>query len=452
MTKKNDVLTTDVLRYGADAAGICKTEDGLTAIVPGALPGERIETRIEKVDKRCVFGKLLRVLSASPERVAPPCPVYDRCGGCACLHMTYDETLRYKRALVEGNLKHIGGVDIAVPPVLGMENPYHYRNKTAMPVSGTADSPVCGYYAPRSHRLVAITDCLLVMKPSGDIAQAVLSYMKQCRVPPYDEQTHTGLVRHIVTRVARDGRAMVTLCVNGASLPDENALVDMLKARVPGVVSICLSENTAVGNVILGRGYRVLYGEARLRDTLCGLSFDLSPLSFFQVNHQQTEKLYAAALDFAGVQSGDVVADLYSGAGTISLLLAQKTKRVVGIESVPQAVEDAKQNAVQNGVENADFRCGLAEALLPGLVESGLAPDIVVLDPPRKGADERVLRAIAQARPRTVVYVSCDSATQARDAKILCGLGYAPQRCQSVDMFCFSGGVENVLSFTPAAR
>lgn len=444
--QKNMRLELTVEDFGAQGEGICRYE-GMAVFVPRALPGERILAQIVKVEKRHAFARVIEVLEASSARVMPSCPYYVQCGGCVCQHMDYPSQLRFKQKQVEGVMRHIAGLDIEVRPTLGMDDPWHYRNKTALPVAGSVEQPLIGYYAQRSHRVVEIDACRIASAQSDAVHAVVRQWMRECRIAPYCEETHKGLVRHVMTRVSRKGENMVVLVINGDKLPKWEMLLEKLQKAVPGLISLCVSVNKARGNVILGRSYDVLWGAERLPDTLCGHEFQLSPLSFFQVNPVQTEKLYGTALNFAALTGNELVADVYCGAGTISLMLARHAKHVVGIEIVPQAIADAKENSRRNGIENAEFRVGAAEDVLPELVEKGLRPDVIVIDPPRKGCEESVLTAIAKAKPKRVVYVSCNPATQARDAKILCANGYHAAACQPVDMFCQTAGVENVMLF-----
>lgn len=442
MLKKNDEITVNVERFGGEM-GIAHL-DGMTLFVENALPGERIIARVQRMEKTHAFLKTLSVLAPSPDRVPPPCPYYAKCGGCVCQHMTYEATLQMKRERVRDALQRIGGVDMDVPPVLGMENPWHYRNKTALPVGGEKGAPQIGFFAPRSHRIIPVDTCLIAMEESNGTLNCVRRWMEKFDVEPWQEGTGKGCVRHIMTRVSRAGRVMAVIVSAKENLPHQSELVAMLRAGAPGLDSVYLNINRRGDNVILGPENRLLFGEPRLKDTLCGLEFALSPQSFFQVNPVQTEKLYGLALDFAQLQGNETVCDLYCGAGTISLLLARHARRVIGIEIVPQAIRDAEENARANGVSNAEFYAAAAEELLPRLVAQGLRPDVIVLDPPRKGCEEKVLAAIAEAAPERVVYVSCDPATLARDVKFLAACGYAPQKCQSVDMFCYTGHVETV--------
>lgn len=444
--QKNDVLTLDVEGFGAEAEGVCRHE-GRVIFVPGALPGEKITALIVKTLKSHAFGKLLDVLQPSPQRVQPPCPYYARCGGCSCQHMSYKAELDFKRGYIQDAMNRIGGLDIQVPPVSGMADPWHYRNKTSLPVASQGGVPVSGFYMRRSHQIIPTQACL-ISKPQSDTAgAAVTQWMREYDIAAYDEITHTGLVRHIMTRVSGQGEVMVVLVINGQELIQGQALTGMLQSVLPGLVSLCISPNTQRGNTIMGSTYKVLWGKERLEDTLCGFRYELSPLSFFQVNTYQAECLYLQALTLADPKPNDLVFDLYCGAGTISTLLSRRCREVIGIEIVPQTVQDARQNAQRNGIGNLRFLQGAAEQLMPQLVAQGQRPDIVVLDPPRKGVEEAVLQAICQAAPRAVVYVSCDPGTQARDAKFLCRNGYALSACSPHDMFCHTADVENILLF-----
>ena len=446
MLRKNDEITVTIERFGGDM-GIAHLE-GMTLFVQGALPGEQVLARAQKVEKTHAFLKTLRVLSPAPSRAEPPCPYYERCGGCVCQHMTYETSLAMKRERVRDALSRIGGLQIDVPPVLGMEDPWHYRNKTTLPVGGDRGAPQIGFFAPRSHRIVQIDGCLIARPESDRIAAVLRLWMEKFDIDPYREDARSGLIRHVMSRVSREGKVMAVVVATAPSLPHERELIAMLRAGVPGLCSLYLNVNCRGDNVILGLENRLLYGQERLEDTLCGLRFSLSPLSFFQINPAQTEKLYQTALDFANLRGDELVADLYCGAGTISLLLARRARRVIGIEVVPQAIRDAEENARLNGVSNAEFHAAAAEDLLPQLVAQGLRPDVVVLDPPRKGCEQSVLQAIVTAAPRRIVYVSCDPATQARDAAFLSARGYAPDQCQPVDMFCWTGHVETVLALS----
>lgn len=446
MLAKNQCFEMTCDAFGQDAQGVCRHE-GMAVFVPGLLPGERALVRIVKPEKRYAFGRVEKLLEKSPSRAEPFCPIYKRCGGCVCQHMTYEASLAFKRQQVQDLLQRVGGLSIEVPPVWGMAHPFGYRNKGAYPVAQTDGAPACGFFAPRSHDLVPLPEggCAIQGENSAKATQAVLSWMRENNVPAYDEQTGRGLVRHIMTRSTTSGELMVVV-VTRADIPKASRLIELLRAVVPGLCNVCLSVNSRRTNVILGTDIRVLWGKAAMEDTLCGLRFSVSPLSFFQVNPRQTERLYGLALEYAGLTGAETVVDAYCGAGTISLLLAQKAKKVIGIEIVPEAIQNANENAARNGIANAEFHVGATEELLPKLVENGLRPDVIVLDPPRKGCDPAVLQAIIAAAPKRVVYVSCGAPTLARDAKLLAEGGYTAEKVQCVDMFCWTGAVETVMS------
>lgn len=449
MLAKNQCFEMTCDAFGQDAQGVCRHE-GMAVFVPGLLPGERALVRIVKPEKRYAFGRVEKLLEKSPSRAEPFCPIYKRCGGCVCQHMTYEASLAFKRQQVQDLLQRVGGLSIEVPPVWGMAHPFGYRNKGAYPVAQTDGAPACGFFAPRSHDLVPLPEggCAIQGEDSAKATQAVLSWMRENSVPAYDEQTGRGLVRHIMTRSTTSGELMVVVVVTRADIPKASRLIELLRAAVPGLCSVCLSVNSRRTNVILGADIRVLWGKAAMEDTLCGLRFSVSPLSFFQVNPRQTERLYGLALEYAGLTGVETVVDAYCGAGTISLLLAQKAKKVIGIEIVPEAIQNANENAARNGIANAEFHVGATEELLPKLVANGLRPDVIVLDPPRKGCDPAVLQAIIAAAPKRVVYVSCGAPTLARDAKLLAEGGYAAEKVQCVDMFCWTGAVETVMALS----
>ena len=449
MLARNAIFEMTCESFGQDAQGGCR-HDGIAVLVPGMLPGERALVRIVKPEKRYAFGRAEQLLDASLDRTEPFCPAYKRCGGCSCQHMTYETSLRFKQSQVQELLRRVGGLDIEVPAVLGMDVPFAYRNKGAYPVAEIKGEAACGFFAPRSHDLVPLPKqgCRIQGEDSRDATQAVLAWMKKTGARAYDEVSGKGLVRHIMTRCTTDGKLMVVLVVTKAQIPNQPLLIDLLRKAVPGLVSVCLSINSKRTNVILGTDIRVIFGEGVMEDTLHSLRFEVSPLSFFQVNPEQTEKLYGLALDYAQLTGTETVVDAYCGAGTISLMLAKKAERVIGIEIVPEAIENAKQNAKRNSVTNAEFMVGATEELLPKMVENGLRPDVIVVDPPRKGCEPQVLEAIIKAQPERVVYVSCGAPTLARDAKLLTEGGYKAEKVQCVDMFCWTGAVETVMLFT----
>ncbi len=450
MIQKNERLRLRCERLGSELEGVCSHE-GMAVFVPGVLPNEEAEVLCVKAMPRYAFGKCLRVLTPSPERVAPPCPVYEKCGGCSGQHMRYEATLAAKRDQVWDCLTRIGGLPIGlddIPPVLGADDPWHCRNKTALPVGGSAQAPKLGFYRRRSHDIVPIEDCSVAMGGLGGVISAVKEWIVFSGVQPYQELTGRGLLRHVVVRTSRDGSVMVVLVATRDKLPDISQLVRLLRERVAGFCSLHVSRNVARGNVILGPTSHCLFGETAISETLLGLTFEIPPLSFFQVNPAQTERLYRTVIDFASLSPEDTVVDAYAGAGTISLCMAQIARRVIGIEIVPQAIEGARRNAERNHIVNAEFHVAAVEGLLPKLIQEGLRPDVIVLDPPRKGVELAVIEAVLAARPRQVVYVSCHVPTQARDLKLLVEGGYRFERCQPVDMFCYAGGVENVASLS----
>lgn len=444
MLKKNDVLTLSVTALNSNFQGVAR-HDGMVIFIPYALPGETVSAVIVLVKKTYAAAKLLNVLSPSPRRQEPLCASYKKCGGCACQHMPYEDGLAHKKQIVQDNYLHIAKIDIDVFPPVGMENPWRYRNKTASPVQTLPDGRTAsGFFAPRSHRLVQVEDCPISMPQSADINRAVLAWMADRGVSAYDEARHEGVVRHIVSRVSRKGDCAVLLVINAARLPHPDELIKRLQTACPAVSSVSYSVNRERGNTILGDGCVTVWGKTYLEETLLGLSFRISPMSFFQVNPVQTEKLYGKALELARVSGTEIMADVYCGAGTISLCFAPRVRKVVGIEIVPEAIENAAANAKLNGIENAEFHLGRAEEVLPRLVQKGLKPDLVMLDPPRKGAAPEVLQSVADCGVQKILYISCHPATQARDAAYLAERGYLVRHVQPVDMFCQTAAIESI--------
>ena len=448
--RKNETLCLRCEGLGSELEGIARLE-GMPVFVPGMLPGEEGEVLIVKTQPNYAFGKLLSLGKNSPERREPFCGVYAHCGGCGGQHMSYEATLEAKRSQVLECLNRIGRLNLSpeqVLPPLGAENPLHCRNKAALPIGGTWKEPRIGFYRRRSHDIIPLEECPISMQPLQPIVAAVKDWIISKRIAPYEEQTRRGTLRHLVVRSSRAGQVMVLLVATSDKLPHPEKLAQSLKAAVPGFCALHLSVNRAAGNVILGPSSQKLWGADHIEETLLGREFEIPPLSFFQVNPDQTEKLYQTALDMAALTGRETVVDAYAGAGTISLCMASSARRVLGIEIVPQAVEGAWRNAERNGVTNAEFVCAPVEDCLPRRIAEGLRPDVVVLDPPRKGAEPQVLEAILQAAPRRIVYISCHVPTQARDAAILCGGGqYRLKYAQSVDLFCYTGGIENAALF-----
>lgn len=472
---KNDIVTVRIEDIGTEGEGIGKLE-GFTLFVKDAVMGDVVEARLVKVKKNYAYARLEKVLTPSPLRVEPVCPYHKQCGGCQIQAMSYEAQLQFKENKVKNNLVRIGGFDqlfieSVMEPVVGMEQPWHYRNKAQFPVGTDKDGRIItGFYAGRTHSIIANTDCALGVEENQPILQKVLAYMQNENISAYDETTGQGLVRHILIRKGfTSGEIMVCLVINGKSLPKEDGLVSTLR-EIPGMTSIWLNYNTKNTNVIMGTEGRVLWGQNTITDVIhrrsleeinsgkdClrydskknapqGITFAISPLSFYQVNPIQTEKLYSLALEYAGLTGEETVWDLYCGIGTISLFMAQCAKAVYGVEIVPQAIEDARKNAERNHIENATFYVGKAEEVLPRLYEEEhIFADVICIDPPRKGCDEACLNTIIKMAPQRIVYVSCDSATLARDLKYLCENGYEIRKVRAVDQFGQTVHVETVV-------
>ena len=437
---KNQEHTVTIEGYGEGGMGVARI-DGRVVFVHGALRGEKCRVLILKTLKSVAFAKVLEVIEPSSERITPDCPYFPRCGGCTYRHIRYEEELRLKKQRVQDNLSRIGGSDVTVEEILGARDTLRYRNKAQYPVS--KDGAV-GFYRARTHEVIECEHCLLVKPEADAAAEALREYMQSCRVAGYDEKTGRGLVRHLYIRSNAAGESLVCVLVNGDKLPKEDRLVTLLRDACPKCTGIVLGTNTKKGNVILGDRYRTLWGSDRLEDTLCGKTFRLSVPSFYQVNRVQAERLYAKAIEFAGLTGQETVLDLYCGAGTITLALSDHAKKVLGAEIVPEAIDDARENAARNGVKNVEFFCGDASDVAKKLARENLRPDVITVDPPRKGLAADVVESIAEMQPGRVVYVSCDSATMARDVKRLADLGYTAQRACAVDMFPRADHIETV--------
>ncbi len=444
MLQKNQIITLQIDGYTAEGAGVGRYE-GMAVFVSGALKGENVQCLIIKSAKRYAVGKAVKILAASPHRTIPPCPHFGRCGGCVLQHMDAEEQRSFKQQRIADAFSRIGGISAASLPVLGMEQPLRYRNKGAFPVGGGGTSAQIGLFAARSHRIIPIQDCLLQAPNTKEILSILYEYLKQFNIPAYCEQTHTGLLRHIVTRHNEKNQWLLCL-VSTKPLPYTDTFASMLRT-VPGYYGLVENINPNKTNVIFGAKERLLDGCASLPITLCGLRFEVSARSFFQVNLLQAERLYQCALSRAALTGHETVVDAYCGVGSMSLLFAQKAKQVIGIECVAAAVDNAKYNAAVNQQKNAEFFCDYAEKALPRLCREGHAPDVLLLDPPRKGCERAVLEAAIQSGVPRIVYVSCDPATQARDASILVQAGYRISDIQGVDMFCQTAHVETVCHF-----
>ena len=427
--------------YASDGAGVARL-DGAVVFVKGAVRGETCQVYLDKVGRSAIWGHVTAVEVASSSRVEPDCPYYERCGGCCYRHMTYAEELEAKRQRVEDAIQRIGGVDLTVPPVLGAAHPERYRNKAQFPV---APGPRIGFYQKRTHAVTDVEDCLLQSEAAARLRATTRSWMKQFHIPAYQERSGKGLVRHVYVRTNRKGQSLYCLLINGSTAPRLTELVGALRAAEPGLVGVVLGINEKRNNVILGDSYRTLWGQDYLDDTLCGLTFRLSVPSFYQVNPEQTEVLYRQAAEYAGLTGGETVLDLYCGIGTIGLTMAGQAGTVIGAEVVPEAVEDAKQNAQRNGVTNARFLCGDAGEAARQLAAEGVRPDVVCVDPPRKGLSEDVVETVAEMAPERIVYVSCDPATLGRDLERFARRGYAARQVTAVDLFPRTAHVETVV-------
>ena len=437
---KNQEHIVAIEGYGEGGMGVARI-DGRVVFVHGALRGETCRVLILKTLKSVAFAKVLEVIEPSGARVESDCPYFPRCGGCTYRHMSYEEELRLKKQRVQDNLSRIGGSDVTVEEILGAQDTLRYRNKAQYPVS--KDGAV-GFYRARTHEVIECEHCLLVKPEADAAAEALREYMQSCRVAGYDEKTGRGLVRHLYVRSNAAGESLICVLVNGDKLPKEDRLVALLRDACPKCRGIVLGTNTKKGNVILGDRYRTLWGDDRLEDTLCGKRFLLSVPSFYQVNRTQAERLYAKTIEFADLTGQETVLDLYCGAGTITLALSDHAKKVLGAEIVPEAIDDARENAVRNDVRNVEFFCGDASDVAKKLAQEHLRPDVITVDPPRKGLAPDVVESIAEMQPQRVVYVSCDSATMARDVKRFAELGYTATRAAAVDMFPRADHVETV--------
>ena len=449
--KKNDQFTVSIEDMSEDGAGIGKTE-GYTWFVKDAVIGDVVEAGVTKMKKNYGFARLVKILEPSPYRVEPRCPVARQCGGCQLQAMSYEEQLRFKEKKIRNNLSRLGGIpadQIPMEPIMGMENPWRYRNKAQFPFGKNKKGEIItGFYAGRTHDIIEQEDCLLGVEENKEILEIIRNFMKEYKIEPYDEKNHSGLVRHALIRKAfATGELMVCLVINGRSLPAAGELAKRLQA-VPGMTSISCSVNQEKTNVIMGREIVNIWGPGYITDRIGEVTYRISPLSFYQVNPAQTKKLYDTALEFAGLKGGETVWDLYCGIGTISLFLAQKAGKVCGVEIVPQSIEDARENARLNHMENVEFCVGKAEEVLPEQYEKNHArADVIVVDPPRKGCDEKCLETIVKMQPERLVYVSCDSATLGRDVKYLRENGYELKRVRGCDMFGNGVHVETVALF-----
>ena len=463
--QKNQMIQVEITDMGTEGEGIGKI-DGFTFFIKDAIIGDVVEAKVMKAKKNYAYARLEKVVTPSSFRVEPKCQFSRSCGGCQLQAMEYSQQLAFKNRKVKNNMMRIGGfseelLDAIMEEPVGMgingiesnilkgkkEEPFHYRNKAQFPFGYDKEGNIItGFYAGRTHSIIANTDCVLGIEENKEILEIILDFMKKEGISAYREETHEGLLRHVLIRKGfSTGQSMVCLVVNGTKIPSAERLIEKL-VRVEGMTSISLSVNKERTNVIMGTDIRLLWGKERIEDTIGDPTFTISPLSFFQVNPVQTERIYKQALEYANLQGDETVWDLYCGIGTISLFLAQRAKQVYGVEIIPQAIEDAKENAVRNGIRNAEFFVGKAEEVLPQKYENeGIYADVIVVDPPRKGCDEDCLRTMVQMAPKRIVYVSCDSATLARDTKYLCGNGYELKKVRAFDNFAQGVHVECVV-------
>lgn len=462
MVKKNDSIELSITGYTAEGSGVGRffpeentgensapdKEGGIAVFVPGAAKGDRLRVRIVKTAKTYAFGRLEEILIPSQDRVEPGCPVSTQCGGCVFRHISYEAELKAKEERVREAAVRIGGIDGAlVGPILGAPSPERYRNKAQFPIGEDRDGNlILGFYAHHSHRIVPCEDCLLQPEVFRRAMECLKTWRKRSRASVYDENTGKGLLRHLyLRRGEKTGEVMVCLVCNGDRIPCEAEWVELLHREIPGLASVLININREKTNVVLGKRCRTLWGKGTITDTLCGLSFELSPLSFYQVNPLQTERLYGEAARYAALTGKETLLDLYCGTGTIGLSMAAGAGRVIGAEIVAPAVENARENARRNGIENAEFLCGDAAKAAQTLEKRGIRPHVIVLDPPRKGCGPELIETVSRMGPGRVVYVSCDPATLARDIKLFEGLSYKVQAVTPVDMFPRTSHIETVV-------
>lgn len=441
LLKNGQVYTAQVEGYSSEGPGVLRV-NGAVVFVPQAIRGETIDLRITRVMKTHALGEIVKIHAPSPERAVPDCPYFGKCGGCDFRHLSYQEELWAKRRRVQDALARLGGSQVSVEEILGAKNPNHYRNKCQYPVGPQGE---IGFFQARTHQVVPVDRCLLQPEICDRTARAVGSWMKRYKISAYDESTGKGLVRHIYIRTNRRGESLCCVTAAGRKLPREAELAALVLAAAPKTVGVVLNVNMKKGNVILGDQYRTIWGQNFIMDTLCGLEFKLSVPSFYQVNREQAEILYGKALEFAGLSGDETALDLYCGAGTITLCLARHVTRAIGAEIVPAAIRDARENAERNDVKNVEFFCGDAAETAAMLEAQGLRPDVITVDPPRKGLSPEVIASAAAMGPKRIVYVSCDPATLGRDVKLFAGHGYQAVRAVAVDMFPGTRHVETIV-------
>lgn len=446
--KKNAYFDIDIIDIGINGEGIGKI-DNFTIFVDGALPNETVNIKIIKVKRNYGYGKLIKIINPSPYRINPLCENFGKCGGCNLLHLSYDEQLNIKSKFIQTNLKKIAKIEnIKVPKAIGMDNPFNYRNKASFPINFT-DKVNIGFYKPRSHNIINIDNCLIQNPINNIIIQKTKTFIKESNISIYDENTGKGDLRHIVTRIAnKTNELLICVVINNNKFLYKDLLIKNFK-DIPNIDSIVINYNTKNNNVILGDKVETILGKGYIVDYIKDLKFNISPLSFYQVNPIQTEVLYETALNFCNLTGNEIVFDAYCGIGTISLFLAKKCKKVYGIEIVPDAIKNAISNAELNNINNAEFFVGKSEDIIPKLIfENNIYPDVIVVDPPRKGCDKILLDAIIKTSIKKLVYISCDNSTLARDIAYLSNFGFKLDKIQPVDMFCMTTHIECVALIT----
>lgn len=449
MVEKNKEYIFDIISQGYEGEGIAKIDNKYPIFIEGALKGEKVKVRIVKVNKNFAYGKLMEVLEASEERVNPPCAIYKRCGGCKLQHASYKAQLDFKWDRVKDCVSKIGKLDPSIVKYpLGMENPWRYRNKVQLPIGLINGEVKIGFFAPRSHDIIDMESCLIQDEIGDKVVKLTREWIEKFNIRPYNvdgEYDEKGIVRHIMIRRGfTTNEVMVVLVTNGENLPHKEEFVDLMVKNIPGIKSIIQNINSKKTNVILGLESKTLWGEDTISDYIGDFRFNISPLSFFQVNPIQTEVLYGKALEYANLTGNEEVFDAYCGTGTITLFLSKKAKKVYGVEIIPQAIDNAWINAKENKVENVEFFVGESEVVIPDLINKGVKADVVVVDPPRKGCDKKLLDAITNIDAKKIVYVSCDPSTLGRDLKVLEENGYKTLEVQPVDMFPNTAHIENV--------
>lgn len=452
MLKKNDVLQLNILGMSSEGSGVARTEEGITVFVPDSAVGDILMVRIVKVQKTYAFGKVEEILTPSPDRINPTCSVGNKCGGCVYCHMSYDAELKVKHQRVKDAVERIAKLNIPVNPVVSTGQVSRYRNKAMIPVGVDKDGRVImGFYSKHSHRIIESDDCTLQPQCFLTASDVLRDFIQSHNITVYNEAEGKGLIRHLYLRIAeKTDELMVTIVINGRELPFENELVNSLKEKLSNLKSVIINTNTEDTNVVLGKRNRTIFGTDYITDELCSLKFMISPQSFYQVNRQGAELLYSKAFECADLSGNEVLLDLYCGTGTIGLSMAHKAKKLIGVEIVAKAIEDAKKNAKLNGIENARFICGDAAKAAETLKAEGLTPDVIIIDPPRKGCDKSLIKTISDFNPKRVVYVSCDPATLARDLALFAELDYEAEQITPVDMFPRTAHVECVVKLCRA--